>query len=71
MTDASVDAVSLGTIHGAKGLEFPAVFLPALHNGCLPANRALEELRVVRLDPYSCVNIVVCGVWCVVCGVWC
>lgn len=31
--DTDLDAVRLQTIHAAKGLEFPVVFLPALHGG--------------------------------------
>lgn len=39
-------AVSLMTIHGAKGLEFPVVFLCGLKEGCLPVkNGDLEEER--------------------------
>lgn len=33
------DAVSLGTIHGAKGLEWPVVFLPSLTDGRFPSSR--------------------------------
>ena len=35
----NLDAVRLLTIHSAKGLEFPAVFLPYLGAGKMPANR--------------------------------
>ncbi|WP_062460830.1 ATP-dependent helicase [Demequina soli] len=37
--DASVDGVSLGTIHGSKGLEWPVVFLPSLVKGRFPSSR--------------------------------
>ncbi|MCR4666284.1 MAG: UvrD-helicase domain-containing protein [Desulfovibrio sp.] len=39
------DSVSLITIHAAKGLEFRAVFLPALENGILPASEALFGVK--------------------------
>lgn len=34
------DGVALGTVHGAKGLEWPVVFLPSLTNGRFPSSRA-------------------------------
>lgn len=34
------DGVTLGTIHGAKGLEWPVVFLPSLTEGRFPSSRA-------------------------------
>ncbi|HHT67403.1 MAG TPA: UvrD-helicase domain-containing protein [Erysipelotrichaceae bacterium] len=37
------DYVTLMTIHTAKGLEFPVVFLVRLNQGVLPNNRALIE----------------------------
>ncbi len=49
--DANSDAVKLMTIHGAKGLEFPLVFLPAWEEGIFPSinrsfgNTDLEEER--------------------------
>jgi len=33
------DAVALGTVHGAKGLEWPVVFLPSLTAGRFPSSR--------------------------------
>ena len=33
------DGVALGTVHGAKGLEWPVVFLPSLTDGRFPSSR--------------------------------
>lgn len=37
------DAVTLSSVHAAKGLEYPVVILPALEQGWFPHERALEE----------------------------
>lgn len=37
--DLTLDAVALGTVHGAKGLEWPVVFLPSLTDGRFPSSR--------------------------------
>ncbi|GAA1659471.1 hypothetical protein GCM10009806_30450 [Microbacterium flavum] len=38
--DLTGDAVALGTVHGAKGLEWPVVFLPSLTKRRFPSTRA-------------------------------
>lgn len=49
--DADADSVVLMTIHSAKGLEFPIVYLPGMENGIFPGvismsdNEDMEEER--------------------------
>ncbi len=39
--DAEADAVTLMTVHSAKGLEFPIVFLPGMEDGVFPSQQSL------------------------------
>ena len=41
--DADEDAVVLMTMHSAKGLEFPYVFMPGLEDGLFPGWRAFDR----------------------------
>lgn len=41
--DSQVDAVTLMTVHNAKGLEYPVVFISGLEDGLFPLARAFDE----------------------------
>ncbi|GEO81574.1 ATP-dependent helicase [Pararhodospirillum oryzae] len=47
---AAEDALTLMTLHGAKGLEFDTVFLPGWEEELFPHRRALEENGVEGLE---------------------
>jgi DNA helicase-2/ATP-dependent DNA helicase PcrA len=41
--DPTADAVSLMTLHNAKGLEFPFVFIAGMEDGLFPMSRSMDE----------------------------
>lgn len=49
-TEDSQGKVTLTTIHGAKGLEWPVVFIPSLVNNILPSRFALAEVDPVKKE---------------------
>ncbi|MFP4451232.1 MAG: ATP-dependent helicase [Rhodosalinus sp.] len=44
------EKVSVMTLHAAKGLEFPAVFLPGWEDGLFPSQRAMDESGLKGLE---------------------
>ncbi|SMC84908.1 ATP-dependent helicase [Primorskyibacter flagellatus] len=49
-TDDGGAKVSIMTLHAAKGLEFPAVFLPGWEDGLFPSQRSMDESGVKGLE---------------------
>ena len=57
--DQSADAVVLMTIHSAKGLEFPVVFLPGMEEGLFPGRQSVlnpDEIEEERRLAYVAIT---------------
>ncbi len=57
--DSDADAVVLMTVHSAKGLEFPVVFLPGMEDGIFPGAMSItdaEELEEERRLAYVAIT---------------
>ena len=49
-TDEAGAKVSIMTLHAAKGLEFPVVFLPGWEDGLFPSQRSMDESGLKGLE---------------------
>ncbi len=49
-TEEAVEKVTIMTLHAAKGLEFPAVFLPGWEDGLFPSQRSMDESGLKGLE---------------------
>ncbi len=49
-SDDQEPKVTLMTLHAAKGLEFPAVFLPGWEDGLFPSQRSMDESGLSGLE---------------------
>ena len=49
-SDEAEPKVSIMTLHAAKGLEFPAVFLPGWEDGLFPSQRSMDESGLKGLE---------------------
>lgn len=52
--DEGQDTVTLMTMHSAKGLEFPVVFLPGLEDGLFPGNKAFDSVSGMEEERRLC-----------------
>ncbi|HEY1073733.1 ATP-dependent helicase [Brevundimonas sp.] len=48
--ESETGAVQIMTLHGAKGLEFPLVFLPGWEEGVFPSQRSIDEKGMKGLE---------------------
>ena len=49
-TEDTTEKVTIMTLHAAKGLEFPAVFLPGWEDGLFPSQRSMDETGLKGLE---------------------
>ena len=52
--DESADAPTLLTLHSAKGLEFPVVFIIGLEDGLLPHSRSFDDVEQMEEERRLC-----------------
>ncbi len=52
--DSDEDAVALMTLHSAKGLEFPVVFMPGMEDGLFPSYRSMDETSKIEEERRLC-----------------
>ncbi len=52
--DEEEDYVALMTLHGAKGLEFPVVFIPGMENGLFPGRTAFDQTKTMEEERRLC-----------------
>ena len=52
--DENAETVTLMTMHSAKGLEFPVVFLPGLEDGLFPSSKAFDSMDGMEEERRLC-----------------
>ena len=52
--DDEADAVVMMTLHAAKGLEFPTVFIPGMEDGIFPGRRSLYDTDELEEERRLC-----------------
>lgn len=53
-TDDSTEVVTMMTVHSAKGLEFPVVFMVGMEDGLFPISRALDSDTEIEEERRLC-----------------
>ncbi len=49
-TEGAEEKVTIMTLHAAKGLEFPVIFLPGWEDGLFPSQRSMDETGLKGLE---------------------